>query len=256
MSIVPDGTPLVLLNAFPVDRSQWDPLIDALPDAPGDIITFDVPGIGDMPLPEEEPSLELIADAAVLAMREVTGHDAAVWVGCSMGGYIAMAVAERHPAAVAGIGLLGTKSSADGDEARAGRLRLADAVEDASGHPDARAAAEGLIGTQGAARAALVSAVEGNIARHAGEGIAWGQRAMAARPDRTEVLRGLEVPAFVARGERDGVVSEDDAAVMAEVLGVTVETLAGVGHLCAWEAPERVAPLVADLLDRARVTAV
>lgn len=251
MSIVPDGTPLVLINAFPVDRSQWEPLIDALPEAPGDIITFDVPGIGDMPLPDEEPSLELIADAAVLAMREVTGRDSAVWVGCSMGGYIAMAVAERHPAAVAGIGLLGTKASADTDDARATRLALAASVEHAAGHPDPRGVAEGLVGTQGDAREALVGAVEANVARHAGEGIAWGQRAMAARPDRTEVLRGLDVPSFVARGERDGFVSEDDAAAMADALGVTVETLAGVGHLCAWEDPERVAVLVAGLLERA-----
>ncbi|WP_296667092.1 alpha/beta hydrolase [Demequina sp.] len=251
MSIVPDGTPLVLLNAFPLDRAQWDPLIDALPEAPGDIIAFDVPGIGDMPLPEEEPSLELIADAAVLAMREVTGHDSAVWVGCSMGGYIAMAVAERHPEAVAGLALLGTKSTADTDAARANRLAIADAVDGAAGHPDPRGAAEGLVGTQGPAREALVTAVAANVARHGGEGIAWGQRAMAARPDRTEVLRGLDVPAVVAVGALDGIVSRDDARVMADALGVQEAVLADVGHLCAWEAPDTVAGLVADLLARA-----
>lgn len=251
MSIVPDGTPLVLLNAFPLDRSQWDPLLAALDSPPGDIITFDVPGIGDMPLPDEEPSLELIADAAVLAMREVTGHDKAVWVGCSMGGYVAMAVAERHPEAVAGIGLIDTKSSADTDEAREARLTLADAVDGADGHPDPRAAAEGLVGLEGEGREALVSAVASNVARHAGDGIAWGQRAMAARPDRTEVLGGLDVPAFVAVGELDGLVGMDEAAVMADALGVEPVRLAGVGHLAAWEDPAAVAALVGDLLRRA-----
>ncbi|WP_062317736.1 alpha/beta fold hydrolase [Demequina maris] len=251
MSLVPDGTPLVLLNAFPVDRSQWDPLIDALPALPGDIITFDVPGIGDMPLPDEEPSLELIADAAVLAMREVTGRDKAVWVGCSMGGYIAMAVAERHPEAVAGIGLLGTKAAADTDEAREARLALAEKVDGAEGHPDPRGAAEGLVGTPGEGREALVAAVAGNIARHGGDGIAWGQRAMAARPDRTEVLAALEVPALVAVGEHDAIAGEDAAHAMAEALGVEAMVLDGVGHLSAWEDPQRVAALVADLVDRA-----
>ncbi|WP_062523089.1 alpha/beta fold hydrolase [Demequina silvatica] len=251
MSLVPDGTPLVLLNAFPVDRAQWDPLLDALPVLPGDIITFDVPGIGDMPLPEEEPSLELIADAAVLAMREVTGRDKAVWVGCSMGGYIAMAVAERHPEAVAGIGLLGTRSTADTDEAREARLALAERVDGAEGHPDARGAAEGLVGTRDDARDALVAAVAANIARHGGDGIAWGQRAMAARPDRTAVLEALDVPAFVAVGEHDAIAGVDAARTMAEALGVEAEVLAGVGHLSAWEAPERVAALVAGLVDRA-----
>jgi len=248
VSIVPDGTPLVLLNAFPVDRAQWEPLLSSLPDAPGDIITFDVPGIGDMPLPDEEPSLDLIADAAVLAMREVTGHDSAVWAGCSMGGYIAMAVAERHPEAVAGLVLLGTKSTADTDDAREKRLSLAAQVEGAPGHPDPRGVAETLVGTRGDARAALVDAVAANVARHAGEGIAWGQRAMASRPDRTEVLRGLDVPAAVAVGEFDAVVGRDDAAVMADALGVTAAVLPGVGHLCAMEAPEAVSAVVAEVL--------
>lgn len=252
MSIVPDGTPLVLLNAFPVDRAQWEPLLAALGgDAPGDILTFDVPGIGDMPLPDEEPSLDLIADAAVLAMREVTGHDAAAWVGCSMGGYIAMAVAERHPEAVAGIGLLDTKAVADTEEAREKRLALAERAEAAGGHPDAQGAAAGLVGLQGQAREALVAAVASNIARHGGDGIAWGQRAMAARPDRTEVLRALDVPAFVAVGELDTMATVDDAEAMAEALGVEPVTLAGVGHLSAWEAPTEVAALVSDLLRRA-----
>ncbi|WP_062515967.1 alpha/beta fold hydrolase [Demequina gelatinilytica] len=251
MSLVPDGTPLVLLNAFPVDRSQWDPLLEALPALPGDIITFDVPGIGDMPLPDEEPSLELVADAAVLAMREVTGHRNAVWVGCSMGGYIAMAVAERHPEAVAGIGLLGTKSEADTDEARDARLALADQVDGAEGHPDPRGAAEGLVGTQGEAREALVGTVAANIARHGGDGIAWGQRAMAARPDRTEVLSSLEVPAFVAVGEHDAIAGQPAARAMAASLGVEPVVLEGVGHLCAVEAPEAVAGLVAGLIERA-----
>ncbi|WP_062386337.1 alpha/beta fold hydrolase [Demequina iriomotensis] len=251
MSLVPDGTPLVLLNAFPVDRSQWDPLLEALPDLPGDIITFDVPGIGDMPLPDDEPSLELIADAAVLAMREVTGHDSAVWVGCSMGGYIAMAVAERHPEAVAGLGLLGTKAAADTDEAREARLALADSVEGAAGHPDPRAAAEGLVGTRGEAREALVAAVAANIARHGGDGIAWGQRAMAARPDRTEVLAALDVPAFVAVGEHDAIAGEAAAHEMAAALGVEATVLPGVGHLCAFEEPGPVSALVAALIGSA-----
>jgi len=250
MSIVPEGTPLVLLNAFPVDRSQWEPLIAALAAADevhGDIISFDMPGIGEMPLPDEEPSLELIADAAVLAMREATGHEAAVWVGCSMGGYVAMAVAERDPTAVAGLGLLGTKATADDGAGIARRLALADAVQGTDGLPDPRAAAEGLIGTQGERREGLVAEIAVNIARHDGDGIAWGQRAMAARPDRTEVLRTIDAPAIVIVGGLDSVVSVDDATAMADALGVEPVVLPGVGHLCAFEAPGTVAAVLAPL---------
>jgi pimeloyl-ACP methyl ester carboxylesterase len=248
VSTPPDGTPLVLLNAFPVDRSQWEGLIAALaPFTKGDIIAFDIPGIGEMPIPDEEPSLELIADAATVAMREATGHDAAIWVGCSMGGYIAMAVAEREPTAVAGLGLIGTRATADTAEDKAKRLAIAETVAGAERHPNPRLVADSLIGTQGALREALVLAIEANVAQHGGDGIAWGQRAMAARPDRTEVLRGVDAPAVVVIGENDGITPRADAEAMAAALEVEPVVLPGVGHLAAFEDPDAVARALAPL---------
>ncbi len=250
MSTPPNGTPLVLINAFPVDRSQWEGLIAAFADAgtvKGDIIAFDIPGIGEMPMTDEDPSLELIADAAVAAMREATGHQAAVWVGCSMGGYIALAVAEREPTAVAGLGLICTRSTADSAAEARRRRDLADAVDGAAKHPAPRKVAEDLVGTQGAAREALVAEIEANVARHSGDAIAWGQRAMADRPDRTEVLRTIDAPAVVIIGEHDALVPRADAELMADVLDVEPVVLGGVGHLAAFEAPDAVARALAPL---------
>jgi pimeloyl-ACP methyl ester carboxylesterase len=251
-TLVPTGTPIVLLNAFPVDRAQWEPFIDVLHDEydfSGDLISFDMPGIGDMPMVDEDPSLELIADAAVAGMREATGHDAAMWIGCSMGGYIAMAIAERDADAVAGLGLLGTRSGADNAAGVTKRIALADSLEGKSGAPDPRGMAEGLVGTQGARREELVALVAQNIGRHSGDAIAWGQRAMAARPDRTEVLRGLDVPAAVVVGEHDAVVTLEHAQVMAAALGVEATVLPGVGHLSALEDPHAVAHALKVLLE-------
>jgi len=247
-SLLPTHAPLVLLNAFPVDRAQWEPLIALLGDFDGDIISFDMPGIGEMPLPDEEPSLELIADAAVLAMREATGHDAAVWVGCSMGGYVAMSVVERHPDAVAGLALIDTRSTADDEAGVAKRLALADSLDGKSGAEDPRGMAEGLVGTTGPARDGIVTSIAQNIAQHSGDGLAWGQRAMAARPTRTEVLRMVDAPAVVIFGEHDSLTSATDAQVMADALGVSVTVIPGVGHLSAYEAPEAVYEAIVPLL--------
>ena len=250
MSIPPTGTPLVLLNAFPVDRSQWEGLITALVDAgtvTGDIIAFDIPGIGEMPMTDEDPSLELIADAAVVAMREATGHQAAIWVGCSMGGYIALAVAEREPTAVAGLGLICTRSTPDSPEAAQRRRDLANSLDGVADHPSPRKVAEELVGTQGPERQKMVGEIEANVARISGDAIAWGQRAMADRPDRTEVLRTVDAPSVVIIGELDELVPRADAELMADVLNVEPIVLAGVGHLAAFEAPETVAGALAPL---------
>ena len=87
------------------------------------------------------------------------------------------------------------------------------------------------------------------------EGIAWAQRAMAARPDRLEVLRRLRIPALVLRGEDDTVSSPEQAAAMAEALGTSVVEVPRAGHMAAAEDPEPVARALADLWERARAAA-
>lgn len=255
MSVLPTGVPLVLLNAFPLDAEQWEPLLAVLDAKVGDIITFDPPGIGAMPATDEDPSLDLIADAAVAAMREVTGSRSALWVGCSMGGYVAMAVLQRHPDAVAGIGLLATRAAADTSAARERRLEAATAAVAHDGLADPTAIAQGLVGASRHGDDALMASVTDNVARQRGQGVAWCQLAMAARPARLEVLRGADVPAFVARGDEDGLTTDDEAEAMAHALGIDVTAIAGAGHLLAVEAPEAVARLVSGLADAASASA-
>ncbi len=239
--------PLVFLNAFPLDSEQWEPLLAVL-DAPvGDIITFDAPGIGEMPATSEDPSLELIADAAVAAMREVTGSADALWVGCSMGGYVALAILERHPDAVAGIGLLATRATADTEAAKARRLEAATAAMAHDGLADPKETALALLGAFSAERESLVESTAANVARQRGEGVAWCQLAMSARPSRLEVLRGSDVPAFVARGDQDSLTTDDEASAMSDALGVELTRIGAAGHLVAVEAPEAVARLVSVL---------
>lgn len=241
--------PIVLLNAFPLDRGQWEPLLSALgEDIRGDVITFDMPGIGDMPLSPEDPSLDLIADAAVTAMREATGAHAAVWIGCSMGGYVAMSVAQSHADAVAGLGLIATKASADTAQAAEQRRQMAAHVDHAPSHPDPRGAAEGLVGTVGPGREPLLDLVAANVAHQGGAGIAWNQRAMAARPDRLEVLRGVDALAVVIAGELDSITPRAEMDRIAEALDTDLVVIAGVGHLAALEAPAEVAASLRPLL--------
>ncbi len=238
------GTPLVLLNAFPLDCEQWEPLLAVLDTPVGDIITFDPPGIGNMPASPSDPSIELIADAAVAALREATGSQDAIWVGSSMGGYVAMAVLERHPDAVAGIGLIGTRASADTEEARARRLAAAEEASVLGRVSYSQTTAEGLLGGSARANAALLESVTTNVARQLGDGVAWGQRAMAARPDRLAVLAACDAPAFVVRGDNDGLTTAEEAGAMADALEVDVTVVEGAGHLVHVEKPDVIARLI------------
>ncbi|MBN2176737.1 MAG: alpha/beta hydrolase [Demequinaceae bacterium] len=243
----PGEPPIVLLHAFPLDSRMWGALAEDLIQRGVGVLGLDYPGFGKTPFwSDVPPSIDAIADAAVAALEGI-GVARAHWVGCSMGGYVALAVIERHPDAVTGLGLIDTRSTADDEARREARLRTADATESLSRLSDPEGLAESLIGLEGEARRPVVEKAAAIIAEADPVAVAWGQRAMAARPDRTGVLRGFTGSSVVVWGERDTVSDFGEAETMAEPLGVSVTRIAGVGHLSPIEAPSAVADALVSL---------
>ena len=104
--------------------------------------------------------------------------------------------------------------------------------------------AESLLGAAARADGDLLASVAANVARQTGEGIAWGQRAMAARPDRLAVLASCDAPAFVVRGDDDSLTTAEEADALAHALGVDVTVVEGAGHLVHVEEPGVIAHLI------------
>lgn len=99
---------------------------------------------------------------------------------------------------------------------------------------------------------ALASRVDELTASATSEGVAWAQRAMAARPDRSDVLVRFRRPSLVLHGDEDTLMPPSEQKLMAEALHVTPVTLPGCGHLVGLEAPQATADALADLWERAR----
>lgn len=245
------GTVLVLLHGFPVDHRMWDGVVEAL-DVGLPVLAPDLPGLGSAPLPDgDAPSLDASADAVAAAVRDA-GHQRALVAGLSMGGYVALALAERHPDLVAGLALVDTKATADADDARANRLRVADEVE-ASGSVEPVLGMVGslLSATSVGEHPGLPDEVSGWIGQQRPSGVAWSQRAMASRPDRTEVLAGFGGPVVVVVGEDDTVTPLDGAQLMAGTApDAALVVVPEAGHLSAVEAPGAVAEALAELVRR------
>ncbi|MDO5700674.1 MAG: alpha/beta hydrolase [Bowdeniella nasicola] len=250
-----DGIPLVALHAFPLDHRMFNPMINELGERW--VIAPDAPGFGDSASPrrvadsvDSSPfGLECYADAIAAASAEAR-LDRIVLAGVSMGGYVAMAVAERHPDLIAGLALIDTKSRADGDEAAENRRIMAEEVGRGVATSMRTMPTMMLGDTTLAEHREVRTELVHWIGQAPLEGIAWAQLAIAERPDRTEVLRGLDVPAVVIRGAEDKLSSAADHEAMAEALGCAVETVNGVGHLAPLEAPAEVARIIAGLMDR------
>ncbi|MDV6011804.1 alpha/beta hydrolase [Haloechinothrix sp. LS1_15] len=240
--------PLVLLHAFPLDARMWEGLSARLSGDGIRLITPDQRGLGQAKLPDagREPDLDDAA-ADVVALLDRLELDRVVLGGCSMGGYVSMAVLRAAPERVAGVVLIDTKASADTDDARDTRLSTASRAL-AEGHHGwlADNLLPSLVGpTTEAERPEVGTRVRELIEAQPSEGIAWALRAMAARPDSFELLRSTRVPALVVHGEEDRLTGVDEAEAMADALPQgQLAVVPRAGHLSPMEDPDAVAEAI------------
>lgn len=243
--------PLVLLHAFPLDSRMWLAAGSRVP-APRAVYAVNLPGTPGHVDALPEPSLDASADGVAELLAGI-GVTRAVVAGLSMGGYVALALLERHPDLVAGLGLLDTKAVADTPEAAANRRARADRLEGSGTVDEVLPDVDGLLGeTTRAAHPDVREQVLDWVREQVPAGLAWSQRAMAARPDRTAALRDFRGPLTVVVGDEDRVTPVQEAETMA-VGGATLVVVRGAGHLSAVEDPDTVASALAELARHADV---
>ena len=244
---------VVLLHAFPMDSVLWREQRRALASAGYRVLTPDLPGFGGSAVSEAEPSVEAMADE-VAALLDARGVDRAVVGGLSMGGYVAMAMLRRHPDRIRALVLADTKASADTAEAAQNRLAMASKVEESGSVESAAGLVANLLGaTSHAERPDVVQTVVRWIGAQQPAGIAWAQRAMAARPDSHADLQRFGGPVLVLYGVEDVITPANEAESMAVAArtggsAVTLREVPRVGHLSAIEDPDAVTGALTDWL--------
>ena len=189
----------------------------------------------------------------VAALLDTRGWPSVVLGGLSMGGYVAMAFLRRHGDRVAALALVDTKASADTAAGSQGRIAMAEQLQ----HEQTTQALldsvyPKLLGATTFAERPDVAARVREMVRGADPlAAAWAQRAMAARPDSHDTLRGADVPALVVVGDEDVLTPVDEARAMTEALpqGELV-VLSQCGHLSAVEAPDAVSDVLRTFLHR------
>lgn len=248
------GLPLVLLHGFPLDRSMWSEQVGPL-SAVADLILPDLPGHGASPLGTLPLSMDAMADAVIGLLDEIGVREPAVVAGLSMGGYVAQAIAARHPGRLRGLILADTKSVGDSPEAAAQREVLAKKVEgDGSPAPARDGMLPKLLAPSNAERHPdLVERVEAMIMGTTPASVAATLRALAIRPDRTAGLPSWRWPSLVVVGEQDVIATPDEMRGIAERLPeATFAVIPGAGHLAPLERPEAFNATVLAFLEQFR----
>src|SRR5207302_10436061 len=113
----PAGAPVALFfHPFPLHADSWEEMLRACAGAGLCAAALDAPGFGGTPPLGKPVTMELLAELGAVALDALGAHKASI-VGCSMGGYAAMAFVRKFPERVNAVALLATKAGADTDAA-------------------------------------------------------------------------------------------------------------------------------------------
>ena len=202
------GAAVVLLHGFLENQSMWNDFIPELSKR-NRVITIDLLGHGATECMGYVHTMEVQADMVQAVLAELKIRKA-VFVGHSMGGYIALAIAELFPEYMKGLVLMNSTSRADSEERKTNRDRAIKAVK--RDHTSfIRLSIANLFTEEN--RTLLVDEVEKvklEALKTPAQGIIAALEGMKMRKDREVLLHVTTFPKMLILGKKDGVLNYDE----------------------------------------------
>ncbi len=264
------GMPVVFLHPTPLDHSYWLPLIAQLGggNGAGDFRTIvpDFRGHGGSELGGSLPVgwFERVPDAPVLTMRQLAADvlalldklsiAEAVFVGCSIGGYVMLELWRQTPQRIRGMAFICSKPQPDAEPAlikRASNIAIArqsgvsslfDSMTPLLIGESARRSRPEIVAE---CRARMTLSPEAFIAVQAG---------LATRPDSIPTVATIQCPLLAIAGGDDTAVAPADMKAFRSAPGdCEFHLIPDAGHFAAYEKPQQVSELLGDWLQRFRL---
>lgn len=239
------GTPVLLIHGFPLDHTMWNAQIEALADH-ARVLAPDLRGFGQSPLgnvdPERGISMEQYADELAELLDALHIAEPIVLVGFSMGGYIAWQFVRKHGERLRALIQFDTRAIADADEARAGRIKMADNVAEWGSGRVAEMMGPKLFSARAlATKPHLMAELRRVVERTPPAAIAAAQRGMARRPDMSDFLPTIRVPTLVLVGAVDAISPPAEMQKIADAIpNAEFVEIPAAGHMTTMENPAAV----------------
>lgn len=237
-----DKPVLCLIHGHGVDTSIWDGIYAEL--------SSDVQIVKpDLSTLTNHDTIEAYAEY-VYSLLQTAQVEQVVLIGHSMGGYIALAIAENHPEIIRGLGLLHSTAFAD-DEARKQKRQAAiEQLDQQGSRPFIETVVPAMFADENQERMAqtIMALIDKGSQIPAGA-LKAGVKAMQARPDRTHVLKEAGFPVLIIAGRHDKLVPFEKSEELFKMPGnVQTTVLERAGHLGMLEEPEETANAIRRFL--------
>ena len=263
------GGAVVFLHPTPLDQDYWRPLVAELDgysrSAALRAIVPNLRGHGRSELGGALPigTFDRVPDAPVLSMSQLAadvitlldalGVAEAVFVGCSIGGYVMLELWRQAPHRMQGLAFICSKPQPDAEPAlikRAANIAIAresgvsalfDGMANLLVGESSRRSRPEIVAE---CRARMTLSPEAFIAVQAG---------LATRPDSIPTVATIQRPLLaIAGGEDTAIASNDMEAFRTAPGGCQFNLIADAGHFAAFEQPEKVAEVLGTWLKRFR----
>lgn len=244
-SIIGEGKPVVFIHGFLEDNQMWKNIVPHLKNI--QVIKIELPGHGDSPLLSTPLSLPSIAEAIkVILIKHNILHFSIV--GHSMGGYVALHLAEIPALTIEKLILFHSHPWADSEEKKKNRTRAAQLVMQHKGL-FVREAITDLYAPENRERLSNEIEEAIGIAKNiSAEAISQSLIAMRDREPKVSVLEKFHKEAFIIQGEFDPIINAQDMKKTAEKAKNNFFLIQNIGHIGYNEAPKEVVSILKKVL--------
>jgi len=227
-SDVGKGPAVVLLHGFLENSTMWKDVVPELTETKR-VVTIDLLGHGQTDCLGYVHSMEIMAEAVYAVLKSLRLRKVIV-VGHSMGGYVALALAEQHPKMIKGLCLMNSTSYADDEERKQLRARANKMVQN-NFENMVRMSFTNLF--EEVSRTLFKQEIELALAealKTPVQGYIASQEGMRIRPDRSHVLEKSTFPSFYIIASEDPVIDAISNNKEAIKVGAKIYGIEG-GHM-------------------------
>ncbi len=238
------GHPVLLIHGFCETHEIWEGFAEKLSEK-FEVFAIDLPGFGQSPLLPVPFSIGVVAER-ILSWMDLNRIYQPVVIGHSLGGYVALAMANLDSKKIAGLGLFHSTPYPDSEERKNNRNRAIEFVEKNGVDPFIDPFVLNLFFDK---KHPAVSQVDKIARKTSKETFSAYTAAMRDRSSSTDFLKGFEKPVLIVAGEKDSIIPVENVMEFRLLAKrSTVHVLKETAHMAMFEMPEAAEKIVSDFI--------
>jgi pimeloyl-ACP methyl ester carboxylesterase len=233
------GRPVMLIHGFGEDGEAWKNQYDSLKN---DFLLIipDLPGSGKSTMADGPWTMERFADL-IKKIIEKENLSKIILIGHSMGGYIALAFAEKYPDSLNGFGLFHSTAYPDNEEKKQTRRKGIGFIKEHGGYEFLKTSTPNLFSSRFKDQnKEFIDEFIGSLRNFKGEALVSYYEAMMQRPERINVLKNMKLPVLFIMGKYDNAIPLKDGLEQCHLPQLSyIHILQNSGHMGMLEEVEK-----------------